>query len=158
MKPYKCLESDSFNMGFNQKNWPVCEQENFQGCCNWLVTVVYPPFLIWLALLLFLNVMRKIPWDIGTLFLSVMWFINWFPKSLLIDWKLVMSKCIFINQSTFILDRSILIMSWPPLTWFITWNPNRGKVGDAILKFDIRRYMIVLKGLPSCCDDKKEIF
>jgi hypothetical protein len=45
MKPDKCPGPDGFNPGFFQHFWPICGQEIFQQCCNWLTTGSFPASL-----------------------------------------------------------------------------------------------------------------
>jgi len=45
MKSDKCPGPDGFNPGFFQKFWPICGDEIFKQCCNWLNTGVFPTTL-----------------------------------------------------------------------------------------------------------------
>lgn len=45
MKPDKCAGPDGFNLGFFQKFWPLCGEELFTQCCNWLETGIFPSSL-----------------------------------------------------------------------------------------------------------------
>lgn len=108
MKPAKCAGPDSFNPGFFQKFWPICGEEFFNQCCDWLATGNFPSALNSTNIALIPKGNSQIsmkdwrPIALCNVLYKVV------AKVLANQLKVVLDKCISECQSAFVPGRSIL--------------------------------------------------
>jgi len=140
MQVDKCPGPDGFNLGFYQHFWDTCGHEVYQACCRWLESGAFPPHVNstnitlipkgdsqtsmkdWRPIAL-CNVVYKIV-----------------AKVLANRLKQVLDKCISINQSAFVLGRSILDNAMVAIEIVHYMKAKaKGKSKDVALKLDISK-------------------
>jgi len=140
MKSDKCAGPDGFNPGFFQKFWPICGEELFTQCCEWLSTGTFPSSLNSTNIALIPKGDTQISmkdWRPIAL-CNVMYKVV--AKVLANRLKVVLDKCISEFQSAFVPGRSILdnVMAAIEIIHYMKIKV-KGNVGEVALKLDISK-------------------